>query len=117
MSIFRTAVLAVLLVGPGVHADHWPQWRGANLDGVSKETGLPTSWGTTENAAWKLPLPGMGGSTPIVWGDRLFLTSEDRGDLVLLCVSTAGKELWKKKLGGKDRRVRGDEGNGASASP
>jgi outer membrane protein assembly factor BamB len=98
-------------------ADNWPQWRGPANDGVSTETNLPTRWGPDENIVGSLPMPGMAGSTPIVWGERLFLTSEDGNDLVLLCVSTKGKELWKRKLGTGRFRVRSDEGNLASASP
>jgi outer membrane protein assembly factor BamB len=100
-----------------VRADNWPQWRGPNGDGISQETHVPTRWSATENVAWKLPLPGMGGSTPIVWGDRIFLTSEDGNDLVLLCIDTTGKELWKRKLGSGRYRARSDEGNLASATP
>jgi outer membrane protein assembly factor BamB len=100
-----------------VRADNWPQWRGPAGDGVSKEKNLPTSWDQSKNMAWTLPLPGMGGSTPIVWGERIFLTSADADDLVLMCVSTSGKELWKRKLGSGKVRARGDEGNGASATP
>jgi outer membrane protein assembly factor BamB len=98
-------------------ADNWPQWRGPANDGVSTETNLPTRWSASENVAWSLPMPGMAGSTPVVWGERLFLTSEEGNDLVLLCVSTKGKELWKRKLGGGRFRARADEGNFASASP
>ena len=63
------AALAVLCC-PAARADNWPQWRGPTLDGVSKETNIPAKWGATENVAWKLPLPGMGGATPVVWGER-----------------------------------------------
>src|SRR5262245_33465478 len=79
-------------------AGNWPQWRGPNNDGQCSERGLPSDWSETKNIVWKLPLPGMGGSTPIIWGDRIFLTSEDGNDVVLLCVSTDGKQLWKQKL-------------------
>jgi outer membrane protein assembly factor BamB len=109
--------ILVLAVAGIASADNWPVWRGPNSDGLSRETKLPTQWSATENIAWKLPLPGMGGSTPIIWGERIFLTSEDNRDIVLLCVSTEGKELWKRKLGTSGGKVRGDEGNGASASP
>jgi outer membrane protein assembly factor BamB len=110
-------LLAALGLG-SVRADNWPQWRGPTADGVSKETNLPTQWSETENIAWKLPMPGRGGSTPIVWGDRIFLTSTDAGDdLVLLCASTAGKELWKRKLGNGKVWTPGNEGSGASSSP
>ena len=68
---------------------------------------------------WKLPLPGIGGSTPAVWGDRIFFTSEDGTKVVGLCISTAGKELWRVGIGTKTRgKVMADEGNaGATASP
>jgi outer membrane protein assembly factor BamB len=98
-------------------ADNWPTWRGPALNGVSKETNLPVHWSATKNIAWKLPMPGMGGSTPVVWGDRIFLTSEDGNDVVLLCASTEGKELWKKKVGSGTKYYMRGEGNQASASP
>jgi outer membrane protein assembly factor BamB len=101
-----------------VRAENWPQWRGPNGDGVSKETNLPARWSAMENLAWSLPLPGMGGSTPIVWGKRIFLTSADENnDLWLLCVSTDGKEMWRRKLGNVRIQKMAQEGNGASASP
>src|SRR4051812_2617747 len=90
----RRGLLASLLVllGAGfAAAENWPQWRGPTLDGISKETGLPTQWGAEKNVAWTLKLPGAGGSTPAVWGDRIFLTSEDGDALSLLCVGTDGK--------------------------
>jgi outer membrane protein assembly factor BamB len=111
------AAFAACLLACAAHADNWPQWRGANLDGVSPEKDLPAEWGPAKNIVWKLKMPGMGSSTPAVWGERLFLTSQDGDDLVLLCVSTGGKELWKHTLGHGGRRYRGDEGNMASASP
>jgi outer membrane protein assembly factor BamB len=112
-----SAAFLALLACAAARAENWPQWRGPNLDGVSRETNLPAEWGPDKNIAWKLKLPGMGGSTPAVWGDRIFLTCEDGADLVLMCVGTDGKELWKGKVGAGRLRSRGDEGNGASASP
>ncbi|HZY86977.1 MAG TPA: PQQ-binding-like beta-propeller repeat protein [Gemmataceae bacterium] len=108
---------ASVVAAPAARAENWPHWRGPNYDGVSAETNLPTEWGEGKNLAWKLPLPGMGGSTPVVWGDRIFLTSEDGKDLVLMCVGTDGKELWKRRVGAATPKVRGTEGNGASATP
>ena len=98
-------------------AADWPQWRGPYHDGVSAETNLPTKWGAKEGLAWTLKMPGQAGSTPIVLGERIFLTSQDGDDLVLMCVSTAGKELWRRKAGGGRARYMRDEGNMASASP
>jgi outer membrane protein assembly factor BamB len=90
-----------------VHAENWPQWRGPSLNGVSGETNLPVRWSATENIAWKLPLPAWSGSTPIVWGDRLFLNVADKGSLFLWCVDRAkGGVTWKQHLGDGDRRER-----------
>jgi outer membrane protein assembly factor BamB len=110
------AAFVLLCLQTAARADNWPQWRGPENNGVCKESNIPTEWGATKNIAWKLPLPGTAGSTPAVWGDRIFLTSEAGDDLVLLCVSTEGKELWKRKLGSGKVRARG-EGNAASPSP
>jgi len=109
--------LVLLLAGLSARADNWPQWRGPTLDGVSKETGLPARWTATENVVWKLKLPGVGGSTPVVWDDRVLLTSEDGDAIVLLCVGTDGKVKWKKAFGKATPHARTDEGNGASATP
>jgi outer membrane protein assembly factor BamB len=112
------ALVAVLFSGIGqTWADNWPQWRGAQHDGVSRDTGLPTTWTATENVLWKAPLPGPAGATPVVWDDRIFLTSAKGQDLVLLCFDTSGKQLWERVVGTGDAPVRGDEGNMASPSP
>ena len=100
------------------HAENWPQWRGPRGNGTSTETGLPTTWDKEANVVWRLPLPGPAGSTPVIWGDRIFLTSVDGDDIVLLCVTRSGKVAWRRKLsGGGRQRYRGDEGNNASPSP
>jgi outer membrane protein assembly factor BamB len=59
-----------------VAADDWPHWRGPQASGVSAEASLPTKWSATENVAWKAPLAGAGISTPIVSGDRVYVTSQ-----------------------------------------
>ena len=53
----------------------WPQWRGPHFKGVSTTANPPITWSETKNIAWKAPLPGRGNSTPVIWGDRLFVTS------------------------------------------
>jgi len=100
-------------------AENWPQWRGAKHNGISGEANIPTKWSKTENIAWRLPLPGPGGATPVVWGERVFLTSVDKGsgDLLLLCIGTDGKEKWRQTMSSGNQDVRGDEGNSASNSP
>jgi outer membrane protein assembly factor BamB len=61
---------------------NWPAWRGPSGQGVSSEPGLPDAWSPTQNVAWKTPIPGRGHSSPIVWGDRLFLTTAIEGEVV-----------------------------------
>lgn len=69
-----------LLLSPGLaaqsRAENWPQWRGPSSLGVSQESALPTDWSADQNLAWKAPLSGLGASSPIVWGDRVFVTSQ-----------------------------------------
>ena len=97
----------------------WPSWRGPTGNGISTETNPPLHWNREDNVLWSLPLPGPAGATPVVSGDRIFLTSvgENGNDLLLLCVDTSGKLLWTRKVGGGNEAVRGDEGNFASPSP
>jgi len=63
--------------GPG-----WPQWRGPSGQGISEEKGLPSEWSTSKNIKWKTPIPGRGHSSPIVWNNRIFLTTAIEGELV-----------------------------------
>ena len=111
------AAASFLLLVATAGAENWPQWRGPMNNGISGETNLPVKWSQTENVAWRLALPGKGGSTPVIWGERIFLTSAAGDDLVLLCVGADGKEQWREKLSSGDRTVRTDEGNTASNSP
>ena len=106
-----------ILTSNTLRAENWPQWRGPKNDGVSTESNLPTQWNETKNIVWKLKMPGMSGATPAVWGDRIFLLSEDGEDVVLMSIGTDGKEQWKRKLGAGKKRFRNDEGNQASPSP
>ena len=72
--------LLLIAAAPLALAGNWPQWRGPTGDGISKETNLPTKWDDNENVAWKLPLPGPSGATPIVWGDRIFVLTAIKTD-------------------------------------
>src|SRR4051794_13900728 len=77
---------------------NWPRWRGPTQDGHSSDQGLPTKWSAAD-IAWQTALPGIGQSSPIVWGDRIFLTSaEGQGaERLVFCVDRqTGKLLWKQ---------------------
>src|SRR5439155_523169 len=94
-----TAIAVGLVAVPS--AENWPQWRGPSLNGISAGTNLPVSWSTTQNVTWKFALPAWSGSTPIVWGDRIFLNVAEGRDLYLWCVDrTRGALIWKQLLGG-----------------
>ena len=67
-------ILGMLIAAPTTVAEHWPAWRGPDASGISAEKDLPLTWSATENIRWKVALPGPGNSTPIIWGDRVFLT-------------------------------------------
>lgn len=116
-SLAVLTVSAVLLTGSFVQADNWPNWRGPRNNGISLEKGLPTTWSADSNVAWKAKLPGSGGATPVVWGDRIFLTAVVGDELVLICIGTDGKEQWKQTVSRGNKDVRGDEGNSAANSP
>jgi outer membrane protein assembly factor BamB len=105
-----------MLAVSAVSADNWPQWRGPALNGVSTETSLPLSWTTDQNVAWKLPLPEWSGSTPIVWGDSIFLNVAEGTTLSLWCVDRKGPSVrWKAPLGTGNHREQ--KQNMSSPSP
>lgn len=109
---------AVVLGSAGsAAAENWPQWRGPRRDGTSLEKGIATQWSKTDGIRWRAPLPGPAGSTPIVWNDRIFLTSADGEDLVLIALDTGGKERWKRVVSTGNKVVRDGEGNSAAPSP
>jgi len=93
-----------LLTLPLLTAADWPQWRGPTADGVSAETGFPTTWDGAKGTGvkWKVPLPGAGNSSPVVMGDDVILTAtagRDHSELHVLCYDWAsGKQKWRTDL-------------------
>ncbi|MCA1563684.1 MAG: PQQ-binding-like beta-propeller repeat protein [Acidobacteria bacterium] len=79
--LLTTVAVAAAAITPAA-GENWPQWRGPTGQGVSSERHLPLEWSPTKNIAWKTPIPGRGHSQPIVWGDRLFLTTAIEGPVV-----------------------------------
>lgn len=109
--------LLLLLTASVAQAD-WTHWRGSGPSGVSDAAGLPTEWSRERNVRWRTPLPGPAGSTPVHAGGRLFLTSPDGSELLLLALDAAtGAELWRRTVTTGEASFRGDEGNLASPSP
>jgi outer membrane protein assembly factor BamB len=83
MSPLRHAVaasLTTLALGAAVQAGNWPQFRGPHGQGVSDEAALPSAWSPATNVAWKTAIAGLGHSSPIVWGNHVFLTTAIEGE-------------------------------------
>src|SRR3954463_6958265 len=70
----------LVLAGWARANENWPQWRGPNGDGSSDSKGLPTEWSLEKNIVWKTELPSWSGATPVVWGDRVFVTSASKAE-------------------------------------
>jgi outer membrane protein assembly factor BamB len=76
MRLLRTLGVFLMVVTGNALAENWPQWRGPDANGTSPEKRVPTRWSHEQNVAWKASLPGLGTSSPIVWGDLIFITSQ-----------------------------------------
>lgn len=111
---FSLAVTALSLTfASGGVAENWPCFRGPSHQGVSTERGLPLQWSATSNVLWKTAIPPLGWSSPIVWGDRVFLTTApgDGKSLHLICLDRrTGAIAWDKAVLAQDP-VRKDDGN------
>jgi outer membrane protein assembly factor BamB len=130
-------VVSIVLCGVARGGDNWPQWRGPSLNGTSDSKDLPVKWSESENVAWKVKLPSWSGSTPAIWGDRIFVASASElgqgpdatvakkmggnrkpegQDLLLLCLSKKdGTQLWRHKIAGGNYQI--GKQNMSSPSP
>lgn len=114
LEIAAAALVLALAAGPA--AADWPHWRGPDHDGTSAERGLPVTWSEDENVAWKLPLPGVSGATPIVAGGTIFLNVGSGARLELWAVDAKdGTVRWKRPLGAGNEQTR--KGDMSSPSP
>jgi outer membrane protein assembly factor BamB len=101
-------------------AANWARFRGPNGDGTAGDSGIPVEWSDQGGGiVWRVPIPGAGNSSPIVWGDKIFLESAaaDGKERMLLCLSTAdGKKLWSKSISGSKAKIH-NKNSQASATP
>jgi outer membrane protein assembly factor BamB len=98
---FWLALLGSSLLAATTHAENWPQFRGPTGQGISSETGLPTTWSQDQNVRWKADVPGEGWSSPIVWGDQVFVTTVTDGGTrchVLSFAADTGAPLWDREV-------------------
>ncbi len=98
--LFLVCFLASTLLAVPLLAENWPQRRGPRGDGISSETTLPVTWSEESGIVWRRPLPGWGNSTPAIWGDAVFVTSQvENRELVLLRIDKAtGAVVWQRTV-------------------
>lgn len=90
------SLVILMLLGTSLPTDDWLRFRGPNGSGVAETTGVPAEFGPAKNVSWKTPVP-FGRSSPVVAGDRIFLTASEGDALVTLCLDRAsGKLLWRR---------------------
>ncbi len=120
--MYRSIAALVLAVSmcSALHAADWPAWRGPTGQGFCDETNVPLKWSNKQNVKWKIKLAHQGNSTPVVWGDKIFLTQANKGgsERSLLCFARAdGALLWHKTVHYADREQNWNESWYANASP
>jgi len=95
---FLADVAATMIEVEGEGAKYWTRWRGPSGQGIVKSGKYRDTWSPTQGVKWKVPVPGRGHSSPIAWGDRIFLTTaHDEGARVSMIAfnRTTGKQLWE----------------------
>ena len=114
----RTTIAAgmVLCALASSNAEDWPSWRGPSHNGSRSGGNYPTKW-SPDSAAWSVALPGKGASCPIVWRQRIYLTSPDNGADVVLALDLDGKQVWKTALGSETPPKHRKLGTSSNASP
>src|SRR5438105_3210860 len=98
--IFFVLVFAIWAIVPNVTAGNWDRFRGPNGAGQSDDTSIPTKW-EPANFLWKQPLPGVGHSSPVIWQNRLFITSGDPktgAQIVSAFDARDGSRIWEQRF-------------------
>ncbi|MBI5768356.1 MAG: PQQ-binding-like beta-propeller repeat protein [Verrucomicrobia bacterium] len=115
---FARHLIVTLAIAPLLFATtaQWPNWRGPTLNGSVAAGQPPARWDAT-HIAWRTPLPGKGCSTPIVWGDRIYVTAPIDGKDGLVAFALDGKRLWQTALGSHEQAGRHRNGSGSNPSP
>jgi outer membrane protein assembly factor BamB len=124
--MMRAFVFSLVVLGGSSNiallaAENWPQWRGPLGTGVAAAGDYPVKFSATEGVAWKAKLPGVGTSTPAVWGDRIFVTCGIKGEGKevedgVVCFNMNGKELWRHQFS-TERHGKNPHGSGSNPSP
>ena len=95
------AMPLILIFSDAALAENWPGWRGPRGDGTSMEKNVPIRWSGTQNILWKVPIPGKGHASPIVWSKHIFVVTaiKEKKQRILLCLDRKdGKILWQRVI-------------------
>lgn len=120
LALMIRVVCLLLLSSLPLVAENWPGFRGPTRQGVSSETGLPLRWDSETNIFWRTKIPGEGWSSPIVWGDRIFVTTakdEGRSCHVLSLDADSGRILWDRKAFEQQTLQKRQQNSYASPTP
>jgi outer membrane protein assembly factor BamB len=119
MHVNWPALGVLIVVAAPAWAEDWPSWRGPRLDGVAAGAGYVASWkggDPGENVLWRVRLPGLGASTPVIWGDHVVVTCGTDGKDAAMCLDRAGQERWRRELGA-ERPGKHKKATGSNPSP
>lgn len=119
MRRLSTFALVLVLCAPAL-AENWPAWRGPTGQGFSQDQKIPLTWSDKENVKWKIPLENQGNSTPVIWGDKIFVTQANTGGTQrsLLCFAREdGKLLWQKDVAYEEKERNWNPSWYCNASP
>ena len=105
--LLRVQMISLLMLAAAVstgEAADWPGWRGPQGNGITSEKELPTQWSENKGIRWKVALPGMGVSTPVIWNEYVFVTASSgnkHGQLHFLCLDRKdGGVVWHRRFWG-----------------
>jgi outer membrane protein assembly factor BamB len=101
----KTLGLLLILALAAVAAD-WPRFRGPSGAGIAADKEIPVQWSGKDATLWKVAIPGDGNSSPVIWGNKIFLQSASAGERVLLCVNADdGKTIWSQAIPGTKAHI------------
>src|SRR5206468_5092734 len=101
-ALLLTFVGLIAVASQSARGQNWPQWRGPSFNGSTADTGFPATFSKTENVKWVANLPGPSAATPVIWNERVFVSTVDQqaGTLQAVCLDRAnGKVLWQHETG------------------
>jgi outer membrane protein assembly factor BamB len=113
--VSATILALMTLSALAAYAGNWPQWRGPSGDGISEGSDLPVRWSSTENIRWKASLEGLGASSPVIWENTLFVTSQKgrvpvpQANYPQLARDDQALAVKEKPIGGSDAPGTGGE--------